>query len=249
MRWGGVEERGGGLRLNEHVQCKTSLPTCTATNCLCRSYIVPQSLVAVKIHVNFHLAESLGMARPIFQANDCSKVSCQFFTQTAAAPAAVLRVKDNQESTINQPMKSAISAVVIILLPELYQSSREVSLMHRHHAVGFQWRLVHLVLYCLTILPIIAVNSPITSSITHDSDIIINDIVRWVGRHLMPTMGPLRQTAQRAWCREPSAAASRCITGIQTRDWGSNFIHCKNWLMSTCGWPPALQHTHTHMGQ
>lgn len=130
-----MEERGGGLRLNEHVQCKTSLPTCTATNHLCRSYIVTQSLVAVKIHINFHLAESLGMARPIFQANDCSKVSCQFFTQTA--PAAVLRVKDNQESTINQPMKSAISAVVIILLPELYQSSREVSLMHRHHAVVF----------------------------------------------------------------------------------------------------------------
>ena len=61
--------------------------------------------------------------------------------------------------------------------------------------------------------------------------------------HLMPTIGALRQTAQRAWWRAPSEPASRCITGIQTIDCGSNIIQSRKWLTSTCGRLPTLAQT------
>lgn len=59
--------------------------------------------------------------------------------------------------------------------------------------------------------------------------------------YLSPMIGDVLQTEHLAWWREFSAAATRCITGIQTIDCGSNFIQSTNSAAVISGWLPLYK--------
>ena len=59
--------------------------------------------------------------------------------------------------------------------------------------------------------------------------------------YLRPMMGMVLQILHLAWCRAFSAAASRCMTGTQTRDWGSWRNQSRNWVTVISPLPPAYK--------